>query len=683
MTRRFYSTTRALLLLLAVVLSITAGVYFARFLFKANTGLVVNFPEVIVRDGKVVFSPKTPFSHAAASGLIPHRDIIVMLDGTPIRNSHDVVRFDMEHEGYDPIRIEVLRDAGERRLIVLTPYMSLSRPDWLLMLFFALLLDFTAFYLFFLYPYERSSQWLILACLFYLVFTCVKPFYYESLFANFLIHLGKVTSWLLVFFALFYPYPRWNKYARTIFILSIMLLFLTFLSFRLHLLRRWMDSGQELFLTRYRFLGRIGNLSDAVAYLAFLYFIATAYMKSRLQHYKKHLEWIAAGFLVALPPYFFFDQLPLILGNEPSFRISLGNFSNAILAIFPLFFIAGLLKRTGFDFGRFIARYVSFFLTTVVILLLFLLLFETLTGVVEDAFEGTEAVAGFVITFFLFLLLIPIELTFRWLLSRVSQAMKRRAHVCSRETKDPREQALSQEEVIALRKTGYRDLKLLADGINEKLKPMVSKLSRGLLAMKDLEKKVFVTEINEEYEVHFESLCRENARIRSFVDQVHRLSSLSAAPPAAVEMSLLVNTAVSRFLSAEPDVTMRRQVEATLVQVIPEDIIGTLIRIFENAAEASQKRIVAVRCYSHQGDCRTEVKDEGWGIPPTVLKRIFNPFVTTKQNHEGLGLFLSKYAVERNGGKIEIWSETNHGTTARISIPQAIEPGRENSASLT
>ncbi|MBN2554034.1 MAG: hypothetical protein JXB06_14750, partial [Spirochaetales bacterium] len=75
-----------LLFCAAVIFSAVSSVYFVRYLFKPNTGLVVNYPEVVNRDGRVIFAPKTPFSPAVSSGLRPDIDRIVAIDGRPIRS---------------------------------------------------------------------------------------------------------------------------------------------------------------------------------------------------------------------------------------------------------------------------------------------------------------------------------------------------------------------------------------------------------------------------------------------------------------------------------------------------------------------------------------------------------------------------------------------------------------------
>jgi len=65
-----------------------------------------------------------------------------------------------------------------------------------------------------------------------------------------------------------------------------------------------------------------------------------------------------------------------------------------------------------------------------------------------------------------------------------------------------------------------------------------------------------------------------------------------------------------------------------------------------------------------------EVQDNGIGIKPDDLKRIFQPFYSTKgQRGTGLGLAVTKKIVEEHGGEIQATSKVGGGTTFRIVLP--------------
>jgi len=63
------------------------------------------------------------------------------------------------------------------------------------------------------------------------------------------------------------------------------------------------------------------------------------------------------------------------------------------------------------------------------------------------------------------------------------------------------------------------------------------------------------------------------------------------------------------------------------------------------------------------------VSDTGPGIPPEVMKNLFVPFISTKENGTGLGLCMVHKIVELHGGKIRADSRPGQGTVFTLSLP--------------
>jgi signal transduction histidine kinase len=64
-----------------------------------------------------------------------------------------------------------------------------------------------------------------------------------------------------------------------------------------------------------------------------------------------------------------------------------------------------------------------------------------------------------------------------------------------------------------------------------------------------------------------------------------------------------------------------------------------------------------------------KVADDGTGIEPDLLPRIFEPRFSTTTSGSGLGLAIVKRVVESWGGAIEVESESGRGTTIVVRLP--------------
>jgi signal transduction histidine kinase len=101
-------------------------------------------------------------------------------------------------------------------------------------------------------------------------------------------------------------------------------------------------------------------------------------------------------------------------------------------------------------------------------------------------------------------------------------------------------------------------------------------------------------------------------------------------------------------------------------------IAQVLMNLLDNSINSSQEGIIYVTTASDPDANRitVSVKDEGSGISPDILPRLFSKFATASEKGTGLGLYISKKIIEAHGGKI--WAENNKdgkGTTFAFTLP--------------
>jgi len=193
---------------------------------------------------------------------------------------------------------------------------------------------------------------------------------------------------------------------------------------------------------------------------------------------------------------------------------------------------------------------------------------------------------------------------------------------------------------------------------------------------------------SEEASVLLEEAYEGAERIRVIANEITSLSH--GGDGAEVETVNLKEVLDSALRMAQPEIQHR----ATIVREYEEGslyIRGSRTRVNQvflnlivNAAQAIDpgdraQNTITIRARSTDQDrlC-IEVQDTGPGISPQLLRRIFDPFVTTKPAGRGTGLGLSicRRIVHSLEGNIEIQSHPGQGTVARVVLPKAARAQR-------
>jgi len=108
-----------------------------------------------------------------------------------------------------------------------------------------------------------------------------------------------------------------------------------------------------------------------------------------------------------------------------------------------------------------------------------------------------------------------------------------------------------------------------------------------------------------------------------------------------------------------------------------EKLRRVLINLLGNALDALEgAKVAKPRIELTAGEnlagteCWVRVRDNGPGIAPEALARIFSPFYTSKERGTGLGLAISKKVVDAHGGSIEASSTPGAGAEFTLTIPK-------------
>ncbi len=107
------------------------------------------------------------------------------------------------------------------------------------------------------------------------------------------------------------------------------------------------------------------------------------------------------------------------------------------------------------------------------------------------------------------------------------------------------------------------------------------------------------------------------------------------------------------------------------VAVDAEQMRQVWLNLAANAMEALGSRGTLTVTWVARGSdhVAVEFRDDGPGIPAEDLRRVGEPFFTTKRGGTGLGLAIAQRIVERHGGVLTLESVAGQGTTARVMLP--------------
>ncbi len=128
--------------------------------------------------------------------------------------------------------------------------------------------------------------------------------------------------------------------------------------------------------------------------------------------------------------------------------------------------------------------------------------------------------------------------------------------------------------------------------------------------------------------------------------------------------------------AAKYPVRISRQYEEALPALLMQKrhLSDILVNLLQNAREAMNGNgVIAVAAgYGQDDNITIRIGDNGPGIPPEKIERIFEAYFTTRDKGTGLGLAIVKHNVEMYGGRVGVQSTLGQGTHFTIEFPPRI-----------
>jgi K+-sensing histidine kinase KdpD len=125
-----------------------------------------------------------------------------------------------------------------------------------------------------------------------------------------------------------------------------------------------------------------------------------------------------------------------------------------------------------------------------------------------------------------------------------------------------------------------------------------------------------------------------------------------------------------------PEALVKIEVEENTphIQADSTQIVRALFNIMKNSLEAHATRIYVHIAPTLDGRVAIEIADDGDGMLNEMKEKVWAAFVSTKENHTGLGLSAALLVVNQHHGSIAIKSASQKGTVVEIWLPASLHP---------
>lgn len=214
---------------------------------------------------------------------------------------------------------------------------------------------------------------------------------------------------------------------------------------------------------------------------------------------------------------------------------------------------------------------------------------------------------------------------------------------------------------------------------------MVGQLSAGvaheirnpLTSMRGYTEFLQLDETNKERLEFFDIILDEIDRVNNIVEDFMMLAKPKTVQLEEKDLIPILNNVLSLFEFEAKKRNIQIHFESSHEMIMIDCDENRLKQVFINFIKNGMEAIpdggdITVQARLKTNNVHISIQDTGIGIPPEKLKKIGEPFYTTKKKGNGLGLMVSFQIIESHSGEVNVESELNKGTTFHIVLPMKV-----------
>ena len=167
--------------------------------------------------------------------------------------------------------------------------------------------------------------------------------------------------------------------------------------------------------------------------------------------------------------------------------------------------------------------------------------------------------------------------------------------------------------------------------------------------------------------------------MKRLVNEFRDYARLPAAELKAIDLNALVTDVLQLYESENAHVPVRMELDAACPPVMgdAQQLRQVVHNLLQNAQDATpqataalQDNSVVIRTQWNDAGrrVRLSVLDRGTGFPENILKRAFEPYVTTKAKGTGLGLAVVKKIADEHGSRIDLGNRVEDGKVVGAQV---------------